>query len=447
MALGALQAQQAGLQTTTNNVANLNTPGYSRERPILEEGEPFREGNVVFGGGVQLKGVESLRSSLVDLQISEEAQQQGSSQAFVNSMNQVQTLFPVDTTGIGAQISAFFQSLNNLSTDPSDLTLRQSVLTSGQNMAVAFNNTANQLASQRQQLDNNVQQQVQQINQITAEIATINSKLAGVSSTGQDYGAFLDQRGDLIQQLSALVDLSQINDGTALTLTTKQGAPLVVDGSAYSLSSNIDSDGVRHIYSSQGEDITGKVSGGQLGGTLEIRDQTIPSLQTQLDSLAGGMVVALNNAHQQGFDLYGNAGGDLFEPITGAGAASAIAVAFTDPRMLAASSDGSSGSNGNLARLSAVANQSVSNGLTPSDGYGNLVFQVGMAISNGNAQISASDAMLQQLQQQRESISGVSLDEEASNLLLYQRAYQAAARAISTVDQMLETAINMGANP
>jgi len=120
-------------------------------------------------------------------------------------------------------------------------------------------------------------------------------------------------------------------------------------------------------------------------------------------------------------------------------------VAITNPKLLAASSDGTSGGNGNIANLTAVATQSVSNGMTPIQAYGNLVFQVGSSISNAHADLSASTNVLQQLQQQQSSVSGVSLDEEASNLLLYERAYQAAARAISTVDQMLQTAINMGA--
>lgn len=446
IALGGLQAQQAGLQTTTNNVANLNTPGYSRERPILEEADPVVQGNVAFGGGVELKGIQSLRDNLLDLQISDETQQQGNSQAYVNTMNQVQTLFPDDTTGIGAQISAFFQSVNDLSTNPSDLTMRQAVLTAAGEVATAFNNTANQMTAVSTQLNSDVQQQVEEVNQISQQIAAINVKLAAVSSTGQDYGSFLDQRTALIQQLSGVIDVSQINDGTSLTLTTKQGAALVVDGQAYALSTSPDSDGVQQVYSSQGNNITGEISGGQLGGLLQARDQTLPSLQSQLDTLAGGIAQALNAANQKGTDLNGNPGGNLFDPITGAGAAANMAVAITDPALLAAGSDGTPGSNGNLANLSAVANQAVMNGMTPGGAYGNLVFQVGTNISNGTTDLNASNAMLQQLQQQQSSVSGVSLDEEASNLLLYQRAYQAAAQAITAVSQMLETAINMGAS-
>ena len=122
-----------------------------------------------------------------------------------------------------------------------------------------------------------------------------------------------------------------------------------------------------------------------------------------------------------------------------------MTVAITDPTLLAASSDGTTGSNGNLANLSAVANQAVSNGLTPTQAYANLVFQAGSAVSDGTTELNASNTMLQQLQQQQASISGVSLDQEASNLLLYQRAYQAAAQAVTTVNQMLQTAINMKA--
>ena len=445
IALSGLEAQQAGLQTSTNNVANLNTPGYSRERPILQEADPIISGNIAFGDGVQVQGIESLRSNLLDLQISDETQQQSNSQAFVNAMNQVQTLFPDDTTGIGAQISAFFQSLNSLSANPSDLTLRQDVLTAARSMASAFNDTSNQLTQTQQQLGLQVQQQTQQVNQITQQIANLNLKLSELSSTGQDYAGFLDQRSALIQQLSGLVDVSQINDGKSLTLTTKGGVPLVVDGQSYSLTTAADSTGTQHIYSAQGDDITSEISGGSLGGILQARDQAIPALQTNLDSLASGLVQALNTAHQEGTDLNGNPGGNLFQSVTGTGAAAAMTVAISDPTLLAAGSDGTSGSNGNIANLSAVANQDIANGLTPSGAYGNLVFQVGSGISSGNTELAASNAMLQQLQQQQASASGVSLDEEASNLLLYQRAYQASAEAISAVNQMLQVVVNMGA--
>ena len=446
MSVGSLEAQQAGLETTTNNLANMNTPGYCRQRPVLEESDPVIKGDLAFGNGVTLAGIESLRDSLLNVQISDETQQQAKSQAFVDTMNQVQPVFPTDTSGIGAAISSFFQSLNGLASNPSDSSLRQSMLSAANALASSFNQAAGQLNSTRTSLDLTVQQNVEQVNQITGEIASLNRKLSAASSTGIDYGSFLDQRDALVQQLSGLIDVSVLQNGSSLTLTTRQGTALVVDGESFHLTTSVNaSDGTQHIFA-QGGDITGSIPGGKLGGALEARDQTLPSLLSQLDDLASGLVTNLNAAHQQGFDLNGKQGGNLFNPITGAGAAANMAVAFTDPSLIAASSDANSGGNGNIANLTAVATQQVSNGMTPIQAYGNLVFQVGSAISNGNGELTASKNILQQLQQQQQSVSGVSLDEEASNLLLYERAYQAAARAISTVDQMLQTAINMGAH-
>jgi len=351
----------------------------------------------------------------------------------------------MDTSGIGAAISSFFQNLNGLATNPSDASLRQSVLSAANALASSFNQAAGQLNSTRSNLDLNVQQTVQQINQISSEIASLNRKLATTASTGSDYGSFLDQRDALVQKLSGLIDVSVLQNGSSLTLTTRQGTALVVDGQSFGLTTRLDpNDATQHIYAQAG-DITGQISGGKLGGVLEARDQTVPSLLGQLDDLASALVTNLNAAHQLGYDLNGQQGGNLFNPVTGPGAAASMTVAFSDPNLLAASSDGTTGSNGNIANLTAVATQTLSNGMTPVQTYGNLVFQVGSSIGNANAELTASNNILQQLQQQQSSVSGVSLDEEASNLLLYERAYQAAARAISTVDQMLQTAINMGA--
>ncbi len=193
-----------------------------------------------WGNGVDLKGIQSLRDSILELQIGDETQQQGKSQALVNAMSQVQTLFPDDTTGIGQQISTFFQSLNSLSTNPSDTTLRQSVLSAANGVAAAFNNAAQQLSSVSGGIDLNVQQAVGQVNQITQQIAEINSKLNQVGGTSQDYGTFLDQRDNLVQQLSGLIDVSVVNDGSSLTLTTKQGTALVVDGKSFALTTALD---------------------------------------------------------------------------------------------------------------------------------------------------------------------------------------------------------------
>jgi flagellar hook-associated protein 1 FlgK len=154
----------------------------------------------------------------------------------------------------------------------------------------------------------------------------------------------------------------------------------------------------------------------------------------------------LNAANAQGFDLNGNAGGNLFTPppANGVGAAGTLSVAITDPALIAASSDGSTGSNGNLSTLAAVATTPLANGQTPIGSYSSIVFKIGNDTSSASADSDASNLILQQLQNQRGSISGVSTDEEAANLIQFQTAYQAAARVVSTIDSLLADAVNLG---
>src|SRR5271166_4663953 len=149
IATGALGAEQGALNATTNNVANANTPGYSRLRPVLAENDPIVLGSVTYGGGVSLEKLQSLRDPILQLRIQEEAQQQGQLNAFVSAMQQTQAQFTTSSSDIGTEMSNFFSSLNQLSTDPSDLSLRQGVLTAAGNMATAFNNVANSLSSQQ----------------------------------------------------------------------------------------------------------------------------------------------------------------------------------------------------------------------------------------------------------------------------------------------------------
>jgi flagellar hook-associated protein 1 len=446
IAVGALVAEQDALNVTANNVANTNTPGYSRQRPDLVASDPVVIGQLTFGTGVTLQKVESLRDPILELRIHQETQQQGSLDAFVSGMQQVEVMFNNSNGGdLGTLISNFFSSLQQLSTDPGSLPLRQAVLTAAGNVANGFQNTARNLQTQRTNLDLNVTQSVQQVNTLTAQIANLNGQITGLENVGKNADIFIDQRNVLINQLSGLIDVSAIQSDNGLTLTTSNGTALVAGTRSFDLSTQLDVSGVQHIFS-QGADITAKITSGKLAGLLEVRDQKIPSLLSSLDTLAAGLANAVNTAHQGGFDLNGNAGGDFFvaPPASGQGAAAGLAVAITDPALIAASSDGSPGSNGNVLALAAVHDQAVAGGQTPTDFYSNLVFGVGSDVSNGSAESDASSLVLRQLQDQRGSVSGVSLDEEAANLVQFQRGYDAAGRMVSTINEMLDVAINLG---
>ncbi|MGA7291814.1 MAG: flagellar hook-associated protein FlgK [Terriglobales bacterium] len=445
IALSSLAVSQQEMETTSNNVANANTPGYTREVPVVTAGDPVEIGSLSMGTGVVFDKIESLRDPMLQIQINQATQQSSELNASLSQLQQIQTQFASSTSGIGADISNFFNSLQQLSPDPSDLTLRQGVLTAADTLASDFNNAASSLQGQRSNIDQNVAQSVTQVNSLTAQIASVDQQISNLQSVDQDPGALVDTQNSLIQQLSGLIGVQVIQTDQGISLATSNGTTLVSGSQSYALGTATGSDGMQHVMAG-GTDITGSITGGSLAGLIQVRDQGIPGIGSSLDQLASGLANALNSANGQGYDLNGNAGGDIFTPppADGVGAAATLTVSMTDPSLIAASSDGTTGSNGNLANLSAVADQEMANGQTPIDAYSTLVGQVGSATSNASADADSSGLILQQLQDQEGSVSGVSLDEEAANLIQYQSAYQAAARVVSTVNLLLLDAVNLG---
>lgn len=448
MAAQSLLAEQGAMNVTANNIANANTPGYTRERPVLTEGNPTVEGNLVYGSGVVLSNVVSIRDQLLDLRISEENQQQGNSQAQMDALQQVQGLFADTTHGIGADMTAFFNSLRQLSTNPANVAQRQSVLTAAQNLANSFHQTASNLTQIRTNLNLSIKESVDQINTLTQQIAGLNSQVAQLQGLGKDPGVLLDQETQLVQQLSQLTDVNVIQTEQAWTITTAGGSPLVVGDQSFSLSVSTDATGMNRVMSAQGQDITDAIQNGKLGGTLHVRDQVIPGMLGQLNDLATQFAQNFNTEHRSGYDLNLQAGQDLFSaPATGA--AIGFSVLITDPNKIAASSTnaaGSNGDNGNIANLVGVETTQLASGMNPLQSFSNVVFQAGNFAAQAQAEVNAGQASLNQLNDQRGAVSAVSIDEESTNLILYQRAFQAAARVVTTVDQMMQTVLGMGAS-
>ncbi|MGB2592273.1 MAG: flagellar hook-associated protein FlgK [Candidatus Acidiferrum sp.] len=450
IAVQSLQAEQTAIQTTTNNIANANTPGYSRQVANFDENPPIQVGNLTMGSGVNISQVTSLRDAILDLRVNQETQQQGALNSFISAGQQIQSLFN-ETSGSGLQssLSAFFNSLSALSTNPSDQNTRQAVLTAAQNLASSFNQASNNLSTIQQSEDLSVTQSVSQINTLTAQIASVNSQVSAATSSGQNPGPFIDQRQQLINQLSNLVDVSSIDAGNgSLTLTTSSGAPLVVGGQSFQLSTQTNpTTGVQDVYS-QGNDITSKITGGELAGQIQIRDQEIPSITSSLDSLASGLVTAVNTQNQQGFDLNGNPGGNIFAPppAGGTGAAGSMSVVMTDPSLIAASggpAPGNAGDNTNANALLAIQNQDIINGQTPLNAYSNLVFKIGNDVSSAQSNEQSGSLVLQQLQNLQAGVSGVDVNEESANLIRFQSAYQASAQVSGIIDELMQTTIDM----
>jgi flagellar hook-associated protein 1 FlgK len=446
-ALSSLSVSQDEMAVTANNVGNANTPGYSRQIPQVAAGAPVYIPPLSFGTGVVLQKIESIRDPILEIQLNLETQQQGKVNTLLGQLQQVQSHFASSTSGIGADISNFFGTLQKLSTDPSNLVLRAGVLSAAGTLANDFNATARSLQTQRSDLDQNVVQSVSQVNSLTAQIASVDKKISALPAG--TAGSLIDTRNNLIRQLSELIDVRVIPTDQGISLTTSNGTELVSGSQSFALSTQTGAtDGVQHILAGA-NDITGSLTSGSLAGLIQVRDQEIPSVASSLDQLAAGLASALNTANAQGVDLHGNLGGNIFAapPVGGVGAAAAFTVSMTDPALLAASSDGTTGSNGNVAVLMAVATLPLPNGQTPIGSYSSIVFKVGSDTSSASTDADASALILRHLQDQRGSVSGVSLNEEAANLVKFQTAYQAAARVVSVIDTLLLDAVNLGVSP
>jgi flagellar hook-associated protein 1 FlgK len=442
IAVRSLLAQEGALDVTANNISNVNTPGYSRQLPILTEAPPLDIGQISIGNGVEFEGVQSVRDNILELRIDQETQQQNQLESYVNSMNQVQSLFnETEGAGLSDALNQFFNSFQELADNPTDIPTRQAVISAGQDLASAFQQTGQQLSSIRQGVDQEVGQTVSEINSDTTQLASLNQQITSFQGNSEQAGMLQDRRYSVLNSLSQLVDVAvtYANDGS-LTITTANGVPLVAGAQSFALSTVANpSTGFKDIFS-QGTDVTSSFTGGQLAGLLEARDQSIPSAISNMDNLASGIIDSVNAQSQKGYDLNGAKGGNFFQPVvqpspgSNAGAAENMAVAITDPSSLAASSDGTQGDNANALALANIQNLAVVNGETATDFYSDLVSTVGNDVSSATDEQEAVGLVLTQLQNQRSDISGVSLDEEASNLILYQRAYEAAAEVVAAIN-------------
>jgi flagellar hook-associated protein 1 len=274
MAVRALLAEQGALDATSNNISNLNTPGYSRQRPVFVQADPVTQGSLTFGNGVALEKLESLRDPILELRIHAEEQQKSHLDALVTGMSQVEVMFSGSSGDIGDQLSKFFNSIQQLSTDPTSVPLRQAVLTAAGNLASAFQTVVHNIQQQRSNLDLSVTQSVRAVNSITEQIAQLNLQIENMENLHQDASAFLDTRNVLMGQLSELLDVSVIRSDNGITLTTSNGTALVAGSRAFPLNTQTDSSGFQHIFA-QGNDITASIIDGRLAGLLEMRDQKI----------------------------------------------------------------------------------------------------------------------------------------------------------------------------
>ncbi len=446
----ALQAQQLALQVTGNNISNVNTPGFSRLHPIFEADLPVDTGAGPIGTGVRVSQIESARDQFVELRLVQETQKRSAEEANFDSLNRLQQILSAGSGSLQSEISGFFNSFATLANEPESSGLRDAVLASAQNLASSFNSLASQFDEARASVNRSITSAVSQVNTLSGNIATLNQEILVAEGTGLEASGLRDKRQEYVKELSGLVDVQyyESTDGQ-FYVSIAGGHNLVSGNESHPLSAvPVGIQGLVEVRSGA-NNITGLISGGAIAGFLEIRDQKIPDYQNDLDTLADAIVSQVNTQHLLGTDLQGNAGVSFFVPTPvptppqtlPAGAARSFTVnpALVANRLLvAAGQSGEVGDNANALRLAALADSKTLNNNTATfaESFAALQFKVGTATQNSGRTLEAQNAVLVQLQNQRDAISGVSLDEEALDLIRFQRAYQAATKFISTIDQL-----------
>jgi flagellar hook-associated protein 1 len=452
-ALRALNAAQTQLDTAAHNTANASTPGYSRQRVTIVASEPFSYPSFnrtglpgQIGSGVSVAAIERARDGFIDIQIRTQTESSGYWDAKRDELSKVETIFPEPSdSGLGTVLSRFWSAWQDVAATPTSTAARAALTEQASSLAARMNSDAGQLATLAQGIDAEVSSQVAEVNDIARQLAGLNEQIQRVVVSGDNANDLADQRDLLLDRLSRILPstVQPQSDGTVTVLVG--GTDLVNHGMARPITAAINAGS--HVEPRWSDGTKVALGSGQMAGLVEIRDTTLVSYRSSLDALAKGIADAVNVLHQGGTDATGAAGLAFFT-YTAGNAAGSLAVntaIVADPRLLAVASGPNQPGDGSVAASIAELRTALLFGTgtqNASDVYAGLVSRIGSDTRQGIEMAANQALVVGHLERRRESVSGVSLDEEATDMIRFQHAYQAAARVITAVDEMLDLLIN-----
>lgn len=460
MANRSLQTQRNATEVAGHNLANVNTPGFSRQRVNLATAGAIQLPFGPVGTGAQVLGIQRVRSAILDSQIQGETSIRGFLDAQQAALQYGQAILGqgIDrlasqgTDGVSGQhgiaenLADLFGAFQGLSLNPTSPTERQNVLLKAQDLAAQFNQIDSRLAGLRTDLNNTLNSGVGQANELLASIADLNRQILGAES-GEVGSAndLRDLRQQKIEELSSLVNIQTTEQASGAVDIAIGGVALVTASDVMDRLETYDAGGGQMLIRTQTGQTPLTLTGGSLQGTIEARDGGLQTLRTDLNTLAGQFITQVNAIHRAGFNLAGGTGANFFAG-TGAADIAVNGALLADPSLLqAAGVAGAVGDNQVALALAQLAGQ-------PQAGLGNQTFSqsfaatvamLGQSIASVNNEIASQDLVAGMLLRQRDSVSGVSLDEEMTALVRFQKAFEASARIITTVDEMLDTILNM----
>lgn len=472
----ALQINQRGLGVTAQNIANVDTPGYTRQRQRLETALPIPDGAGIIGTGITQKSIDRIHDTFLQARLIQEHASKGSLEAESSVVGQLDSLFNEQLgDGITPQLTKLYNAFEALATtgDSGQPTHRAALVGTANSLTSTFNRFDNQLGNLQRSTDRAIVGLLPEVNGLLERIATLNQEIAKNESIAP-ANDLRDEQERLIRDLASIMEITTFNDSRGMvTILFEGGVPLVEGLQSASLVAVADPTNpfdptFSDVYFQKGNnffDITDKVTGGELGGLIRSRDVHIAGAIRELDALAFSLVQTVNTQHNLGVGLVDGTANDFFALTTAgtvAGSAGEITLAaaiVADYNNIAAGSPpgpAAAGDNRNallLAELRGALNSSYAPGdvLGTPTGVSQTIIQqsASMIAARGrtaqliDASLAQQEQVLRAVQDRRDAISAVSLDEEVTDLIRLQASFQANARVIATINSMLNELVNV----
>ncbi|MDL1970622.1 MAG: flagellar hook-associated protein FlgK [Candidatus Desulfofervidaceae bacterium] len=456
IAISSLKTAQTALMTTGDNISNAENPKFTRRGVVFQERPPIVSLPILIGRGAEVVKIKRAYDPFLAKQWQNELGNLGYYEVKKQALGRLENIFnEVQGGGLSGALDAFWNAWEDVAADPTSMVNRYNLVNKTKTLAATFQKMSTDIKELQNDTDTEIKGVVDKINIITQQIAYLNEKIRGIEIKGVDANNFRDERDDLVRQLAELADVTAFEDNGQITVLIG-GVPVVEANRAFALSVETNADGFYNILWNSGDnvsvDITQRITKGKIAGYLEIRDEILPRYLDELDKLAYNLVNEINNQHQVGFGLDDSTGNDFFEPLTAVSDAaqqiSLNSVIENSPdKIAAASAAGEPGNNENALAIIALKNTGISalGNANFSDFYQSLVGLVGGEAQESNLNLEHQESMLKDIKDNFDSVSGVSMDEEAANLIKFQQMYTASAKLISIADEMMKTLINLGA--
>lgn len=454
-----MAVSQSALQTTSHNIANKSTEGYSRQRVDLKTNPPVGDGRFRIGTGSEIGAINRVNNPWLEKQIEREGAQFAFLQGQSDALQRVETVFNEQAVkGLNNSMSEFFNSFRELANSPESPVARAMVRDKANAMIHSFQDMDRQIDSVKSDLNQTIKSGVEDVNGIVKEIAQLNQKIQEVEvSRDTQANDERDRRDLLVKKLAERVNITYGEDpkNGMVNITAGNTAILVAGTTSSQLSISTTPENetqVMYELSKGGTkvDISDQFKKGSLGGAFEFRNGLVNDLKSQMQDLSYTIASEVNKAHTEGYDRYNIQGVNFFNlPENGTFSLDNLSInkaILDDPSRIAAAARPNAPGDNTVANLiqGLQFKRVMGDGqATFDDFYNSKVGQIGVATQNAVHGLEVQKNVMDQLNSTRESISGVNLDEEATKMIEFQKSFEASARVIRMADEMFDTVLNL----